>query len=459
MANNQKIFVHFLGAAETVTGSKYLVETSQKKFLVDCGLFQGIKELRLLNWNYLPVEASTIDFILLTHGHLDHVGYLPRLIKAGFKGKIYGTDPTLDIAEIILKDSAKIQEEEAERANKHGYSKHELAEPLYDLKDVEKTITHFTTIKTNEWIDFGDEIKVRYQQNGHILGSCFIEIHIEGKKFVFSGDVGQENDLLMFPPARPQEADVLFVESTYGDRLHIREDIKEQLKKIILETIAKGGSVIIPSFAVERAQTLMYLIWQMRKSGDIPEIPYIMDSPMGSSVLEVFSKYREWHKLSYDDFTEMCKMFKVVEDFKDTLKWISTPFPKIIIAGSGMATGGRVLSYLQSYIENPQNTVLFTGYQGEGTRGRKLLSGANEIKIYGKYYEVKAQIKIINGLSAHGDQKELINWMSEIKNKPEKVFIIHGERQAADTFRVKIKDTYGWDCIIPKLYGIYEINS
>lgn len=458
MGNNQKISVHFLGAAGTVTGSKYLIETPQKKFLVDCGLFQGLKELRLLNWDYLPVEVSTIDFVILTHGHLDHVGYLPRLIKAGFKGKIYGTDPTLDIAEIILKDSAKIQEEEALRANKDGYSKHSPAEPLYDLKDVEKTLTHFRTIKTNEWVDFGNEIKVRYQTNGHILGSCFIEVHIEEKKFVFSGDVGQESDLLMYPPARPQEADVLFVESTYGDRLHSNENIKEHLKKIILETVEKGGSVVIPSFAVERTQTLMYLIWQLYKEGEIPKIPYIMDSPMGANVLEVFIRHQEWHKLSFDDCSQMCQLFEMVKDYKDTLNWIDTSFPKIIIAGSGMVTGGRVLSYLQSYIGNPQNTILFVGYQGEGTRGRKLLDGAHEIKIYGKYYEVKAQIEIIDGLSAHGDQKDLINWMSEIKNKPEKVFIIHGERQAADTFRVKLKDTYGWDCIIPKLYEIQEIN-
>lgn len=458
MGKNQKVFVHFLGAAGTVTGSKFLIETPQKKFLVDCGLFQGLKELRLLNWGYLPVEVSTIDFVLLTHGHLDHVGYLPRLIKAGFKGKIYGTDPTLDIAHIILKDSAKIQEEEALRANKDGYSKHNPAETLYDLKDVEKTLPHFRTIKTNEWIDLGNEIKVRYQTNGHILGSCFIEVHIEEKKFVFSGDVGQESDLLMYPPARPQEADVLFVESTYGDRLHSNENIKEHLKKIILETVEKGGSLVIPSFAVERTQTLMYLIWQLYKEGEIPKIPYIMDSPMGANVLEVFIRHQEWHKLSFDDCSQICQLFEMVKDYKETLNWIDTSFPKIIIAGSGMVTGGRVLSYLQSYIGNPQNTILFVGYQGEGTRGRKLLDGAHEIKIYGKYYEVKAQIEIINGLSAHGDQKDLINWMSEIKNKPEKVFIIHGERQASDTFRVKLKDTYGWDCIIPKLYEIQEIN-
>ncbi len=455
---NNKIFIHFLGAAGTVTGSKYLIETPEKKFLVDCGLFQGLKELRLLNWDYLPIDVSEIDFVLLTHGHLDHTGYLPRLVKSGFKGKIYGTSPTLDVAEIILKDSAKIQEEEAEQANRHGYSKHTPAKPLYDLKDVEKTIPHFTEIKTDEWVDFGNDIKVRYQTNGHIIGSCFIEIHIGEKKFVFSGDVGQENDLLMFPPKRPQEADVLFIESTYGDRLHPKEDIKEHLKKIILETIEKGGSLIIPSFAVERTQTLMYLIWQLRKSGALPDIPCIMDSPMGANVLEVFHKNREWHKLPIEDCDEMCEMFKVIRDFKETLACIATPYPKIIIAGSGMASGGRVLSYLQHYVGKPETTILLAGFQAEGTRGRKLQEGANEIKIYGKYYAVKARVEMISGISAHGDQKDLLNWMSEIKNTPKKIFIIHGEKQAADTFRVKIKDTYGWDCIIPKLYEIQEID-
>ncbi len=452
-----KIFIHFLGAAGTVTGSKYLIEAPQKKFLVDCGLFQGLKQLRLLNWEQLPVDVSTIDFVLLTHGHLDHTGYLPRLIKSGFKGKIYGTAPTLDIAEIILRDSARLQEEEAEQANKEGFSKHHPAQPLYNEKDVEATLSFFTPIHIDEWIDLGGEVKARFQTNGHIIGSTFIEVHIRQKKFVFSGDVGQEDDLLLNPPKKPQEADILFVESTYGDRLHPEDDVKERLKTIVLETMAKGGSVIIPSFAVERTQVMMYLFWQLRKSGDLPDIPLIMDSPMGSRVLGVFEKHKNWHKLPAADYTAMCEMFRVVENYRETLDLIDTPYPKVIIAGSGMVTGGRVLNYLQQYIERPQHTVLLVGYQGEGTRGRQLLDGVHEIKIHGKYYPVKSRIEVLHGLSAHGDQTELLHWMSDIKEAPEKTFVVHGEKQAADTFQVKIRDTYGWRAVVPNLYDIVEI--
>ncbi|MFN0216947.1 MAG: MBL fold metallo-hydrolase RNA specificity domain-containing protein [Saprospiraceae bacterium] len=455
---NDKLFIHFLGAAGTVTGSKYLLETPEKKFLVDCGLFQGLKQLRLMNWDHLPVDVPSIDFVLLTHGHLDHVGYLPRLIKDGFKGKIYGTSPTLDIAEIILRDSARLQEEEAEQANSEGFSKHHPAKALYTEKDVESTLTHFSVANLNQWLDLGGQVKARFQTNGHIIGSTFIEVHVRNKKFVFSGDIGQEEDLLMQPPKRPTEADILFVESTYGDRLHPEGDIKERLKNIVLETIARGGSVIIPSFAVERTQVLMYLFWQLRISGELPDLPLIMDSPMGARVLGVFEKHRGWHKLSSAEYTAMCEMFQVVENYRETQNLIETKYPKVIIAGSGMVTGGRVLSYLQAYIENPRHTVLLAGFQGEGTRGRQLLEGAHEIKIHGKYYSVKSRVEILHGLSAHGDQQELLNWMSELKAAPENVFVIHGEKQTADTFKVKIKDTFGWEAIVPNLYDIVEIT-
>ncbi len=385
------------------------------------------------------------------------MGYLPRLIKDGFKGKIYGTAPTLDIAEIILRDSARLQEEEAEQANKEGFSKHHPAKPLYTEKDVEATLTHFSPVNLNQWTDLGGEVQARFQTNGHIIGSTFIEVTVCGKKFVFSGDVGQEEDLLLMPPKKPSEAEILFIESTYGDRLHPDGDVKERLKTIILETIARGGSVIIPSFAVERTQVMMYLLWQLRIAGEIPDVPLIMDSPMGSRVLSVFEKHKDWHKLPSEEYTAMCALFQVVENYQETMRLVDTKYPKIIIAGSGMVTGGRVLNYLQYYVENPQNTVLLVGYQGEGTRGRQLLEGIHEIKIHGKYYPVRAKVEVLHGLSAHGDQGELLRWMGELKTAPENIFIIHGEKQAADTFQVKIKDTYGWEASVPNLYEIVEI--
>ncbi|MGE0562754.1 MAG: MBL fold metallo-hydrolase RNA specificity domain-containing protein [Flavobacteriales bacterium] len=452
-----KITIHFLGAAGTVTGSKYLIDTGERKIMIDCGLFQGLKKLRLLNWDYLPVNVEEIDTVLLTHGHMDHTGYLPKLVKMGFNKTIQGTSPTLDIAAIILRDSAKIQEEEAEKANREGYSKHKPADPLYDLKDAEKAISHFKPVPEGEWMELFEGIKARFQYNGHIVGATFIELDIYGKRFVFSGDIGRKEDLLMRPPKKPEQADVLFVESTYGNRLHPKEDLETKLKDIVLHTVKKGGTLIIPSFAVERTQTLMYLLWQLRKKKAIPDIPMIMDSPMGTDVLNVFHTHREWHKLPIDDCTKMCQTFRIVRDFKETWEVIDNEAPKIVIAGSGMISGGRVLTYLQQYLRKPETSVLLAGFQAAGTRGRALLEGASELKIYGKYYEVKAEVFNLQVLSAHADQTELLDWMSEIKNAPEKIFIIHGDQQSADTFRVKIKDTYGWNCTIPELYSIEEI--
>lgn len=453
-----KLKIHFLGAAETVTGSKYLIEALGKKIMVDCGLFQGIKKLRNLNWEYPPVNPSEIDVVLLTHAHLDHTGYLPKLVKSGFKGAIWGTAPTLEIAAIILRDSAKIQEEEAEHANKEGFSKHEPALPFYDLKDVEKTIQHFHEIQSREWLSLFENIQVRFQYNGHILGATFIEMDIAGKRLVFSGDIGREEDLLLSSPQRPEQSDILLVESTYGDRLHPKLDLEGKIQDIVHDTWQDGGTLIIPSFAVERAQTLMYLFWQLRTKGRMPNIPIYMDSPMGANVLDVFHHHGNWHKLTKEECTEMCEYIHIVESFRETWEIIDDKKPKIVIAGSGMVSGGRVLTYLTKYIDNPKTRVLLVGFQAEGTRGRQLQEGIHEIKIYGKYYPVKAQILNIQSLSAHADQQELLNWMSSIKNTPEKVFIVHGEVHAADVLRVKIQDTYHWNCVIPELYSIEEFD-
>ena len=450
--------ITFLGAAGTVTGSKYLIETTNKKILIDCGMFQGLKKLRLLNWEKLPVNEASIDVVLLTHGHMDHTGYLPRLVKAGFKGKIIGTAPTLEIAEIILKDSAKIQEEDAKRANKEKFTKHSPAKPLYGVKDVEKTLSHFHAEPKDVWIKLSANISFRFRYNGHIIGATFIELNINGKILVFSGDIGREKDLLMFPTERPVRVDILFIESTYGNRLHPVEDAKNRLKQIVNRTYKKGGTIIIPSFSVERTQLLMYLLWQLSESKEIPDMPMIMDSPMATKVLDIFHHHMEWHKLNKADCTKMCKRFRVVENFGETWEVIDDKQSKIVIAGSGMVSGGRVLTYLQQYIGKPETTVLLAGYQAEGTRGRRLQEGTHEVKIYGKYYPVKAQIEEMHSLSGHADQQELLNWMSAIENKPEKIFIVHGEADAADAFRVKIKDTYGWDAEIPTLFETQKIN-
>lgn len=449
--------ITFLGASGVVTGSKFLIETSEKNILIDCGMFQGLKKLRELNWSDLPIDVETIDVVLLTHGHLDHVGYLPRLLKQGFTGKIKGTAPTLAIAEIILKDSAKIHEEEAEKANKEKYTKHSPALPFYTIIDAEKTIQQFEVEIEDKWISLSEHISFRFQYNGHIIGATFIEVDINSKRFVFSGDIGRTDDYLLNDPKTPEWADFLFIESTYGNKLHPEENIEDILTTIIKDTIHKKGNLIIPSFAVERLQTLMYILWKLYKKNKIPNIPVFIDSPMGNNVLEVFNRFPKWHKLSTQEYKAMCNHVNIVQSYRETWETIDDKRSKIVIAGSGMVTGGRVLTYLKQLIDEPSTTVLLVGYQAEGTRGRQLQDGAHEIKFFGKYYPVKATIKSIESLSAHADQEDLLNWMKTIKNVPENVYLIHGEPAALDSFRVKIKDTYNWNVSIPKLADVEEV--
>jgi len=449
--------VKFIGGAGTVTGSKTLIESNGVRILIDCGQFQGIKPLRELNWEPLPVLPSTIDYVLLTHGHLDHCGWLPRLVNQGFEGKIYATSPTVAITKLILLDSAKIQEEEANQANEGKYSKHEIAKPLYNIAQAENVFPHFRVIKQNETVALDAEISAVFSNAGHILGACSITLTLEGKTLVFSGDIGRDDDVLMYAPIKPKQADYVFLESTYGNRIHPDEDVKMLLETYINNTYSKGGTVIIPSFAVERAQTIMYLLWQLKEEDKIPNIPYIIDTPMGISVLEIFQNNKKWHKLSDEDCVAMCKMFSMISDYQETINAIYDKRPKVVIAASGMITGGRVLSYLERYIGLPETTVVIVGYQAEGTRGRKLLEGANEIKIHGKYYEVKATIVEIEGLSAHGDQNDLIHWLSELVVKPKKVFVVHGENQPADELRFKINERYGFDTLVPLLGQEFEV--
>lgn len=450
-----KIKIHFLGAAKTVTGSKFLIETPDWNILIDCGLFQGEKKLRQLNWEPLNIPAHKINCVLLTHGHLDHTGFLPRLVKDGFRGTIYGTHPTLDVAKIILLDTAKIQENEAERANEEGYSKHNPAKALYSIKDVEFTQRFFKGMPPAQWINLTPNIKYRFQYVGHILGATFVELEINGKRFVFSGDVGRKNDLILFPPVHPKKADYLFLESTYGGKFHPDEnDTLPKITNTIKQTLKRKGSLFIPSFSVERAQLLMFILWKLRKEKSIPKIPMIVDSPMGLSVLELFYRTRDWHKLDEKEFLEMCREFEIVSHFKETMEWRDDHQSKIVIAGSGMLTGGRILNYLETQAENPNNTLLFVGFQAEGTRGRKLLEGEKEMKIYGKTITVNMEITEIEGLSAHADENELIFWLERIKTKPQRVFLIHGEEDASEALQKRLLKEYGWKAEIPELFYI-----
>lgn len=451
MEQQNDIQLQFLGGTETVTGSKLLVEAAGKKILIDCGLFQGLKKLRQLNWTELPFDVSKLDMVLLTHGHLDHCGYLPLLRKQGYHGPIYATQTTIEIVKLILQDSARIQEEDAARANEGGYSKHSPAKPLYTEEEALAVFPQFEPKETHHWITVNDVIRFRLRPNGHILGSVFIEMEIGGKTLVFSGDIGRMNDELLFDPELPEKADFLVLESTYGGRNHPK-NVKEELAAAINKASQRNGTIIIPSFAVERSQMLMYLLYQLSKEKRIPLLPIYFDSPMGVHVLDIFLKHPEAHKLDRNVCDAMCQMIKRITDKEQSELLAANNFPKIIIAGGGMASGGRVLSYFEKYLGDPSATILFAGYQAEGTRGRALLEGADELKLKGKYYKVKAIIDQVNGLSAHADQDGLIHWLSKLVYPPEKIFINHGEADGAVALKGKIKMVYGYEGILPEMF-------
>lgn len=448
--------IQFLGAASTVTGSKYLLELSGEKILIDCGLFQGLKELRLLNWQSLPFDVSSLDAVILTHGHLDHVGYLPLIVKQGFKGKIHATGPTIEIAKLILMDSAKIQEEDTERANRYGYSKHPVAKPLYTTQEAEAVFPLFQSEQTDQWIRISDRFSFRFRYNGHILGATFVELKAANKLLVFSGDIGRVQDPLLFAPKKPERADILFIESTYGGRLHPANP-ETRLAELIREASGKNGTIVIPVFAVERSQLLMYYLWKLRTENLIPDLPIYMDSPMGKHVLTIFSKNPGWHKLSTAESEQILSEIRVISKQEETIKLAKDNTPKIILAASGMATGGRVLTYFEHYLGQKSATILMVGYQGEGTRGRALLDGAKEIKMRGKFWTVNANCVQVEGLSAHADQSELLDWISDLEKSPEKLFIVHGEPENSLALKMKLKDVCGLDGIIPGLNETYTI--
>jgi len=446
-----------LGGAGTVTGSKHLLESGDTRILVDCGLFQGLKDLRQKNWRPLPVKASSIDAVVLTHAHLDHSGYLPRLVKEGFRGPIYMSAATADVAELILLDSAHIQVRDAEAANRHGYSKHKPALPLYTVRDAEHAVERFSTVDFHHSIPLPGGAQLLLRRAGHILGAATAEISWHGKKIVFSGDLGRYDDAVMRDPEPVPAADHVVVESTYGDRTHNGESAEEALGEIIDRTVARGGTVIIPTFAVGRAQSILYHLWRLKQSGRLGLTPVYLDSPMAIDATGLMQTHHADHRLTREQCDGACHIATYVRDVEDSKALTANPLPKVILAGSGMATSGRVLHHLEKYGPDRRNTIVLSGFQAAGTRGRSLAEGAKELKMHGRWIPIGAEVRNLGMLSAHADSGEILRWLGGFKRPPRKVFIVHGEPHAADALRVKISDKLRWECTVSQMGERYAL--
>ena len=448
--------LHFLGAAGTVTGSRYLVEHSGTRVLVDCGLFQGVKVIRNRNWKPLPVDASTIDAVVLTHAHLDHSGYLPRLRREGFTGKVYCTQATQELAEILLKDSAHLQEEDARHANRHGYSKHDTAEPLYTAEDAERVLKQLQSVDYHQSFSIG-ALRFRLTPAGHILGSACVRVEDGSVSLTFSGDVGRPHDLVMQPPAALEKTDYLVVESTYGDRRHPAEDPWTTLADIVTATIAKGGTVMMPAFAVGRAQMLTFLLTEMMTTGKLPHMPIFLDSPMAINVAGVFCRHPDQHRLTPEQCETMCGKVTYVRTAQESQALSRNHHPKVIIAGAGMLTGGRILHHLKAMGGGDRNTLVIAGYQAEGTRGDALLRGTDSLRIYGEEVSIRCRVVQMESLSAHADYQEILDWLSPLP-APRRTFVTHGESLAADALRQKLEHQMKWPATVPEHGESFELT-
>lgn len=448
--------IQFLGAARTVTGSKYLLCTGDSKIMIDCGLFQGLKELRKLNWQPLPVDINQLTAVILTHAHVDHTGSLPRVVRQGYKGPVYATTSTADLCRILMPDSGRLQEEDARYANKHGFSRHRPAKPLYTERDARATLELLHPIHYEETIALAKGCQFKFMSAGHILGSSFVYFDLveEGKKIsvLFSGDLGRYNVPILNDPTPVPEADYIVVESTYGNKLHQEVNVKEQLADVVSRTIARGGNIIIPAFAVGRTQEILYYLRELEAEKRIPIIPVMIDSPMAKYATQKYMSGQDDHDLDMQRLVAQHINPFVTHNFimngKSGASSSIKP-PMVIISASGMATGGRVLHHLKNWLPDERSTVLFVGYQSEGTRGRRLQDGEKEVKIHGEIIPVCAEIATISGLSAHADYQEILRWLSDFKRPPKKVFITHGEVKAAEALRAKIIEKFGWEVVIP----------
>jgi len=449
--------ITFMGGTETVTGSKFLLETENTKVLVDCGLYQGYKWLRERNWQPLPLNIHEIDAVLLTHAHLDHSGYIPVLYKQGYRGPVYTHQATRELCRIMLADSGHIQEEDARYFSRHKLGKHANPEPLYNRDTAEASMKLFQPVEFQQQMRVGD-IQFHLQPAGHILGAGSIIVEAEGKRIGFSGDVGRPDDVLMYPPDPLPELDYLLLESTYGDRRHEQEDPAAHLKKVVNQTANDGGVLLIPAFAVGRAQLLQYLLVNLMDKGEIPQMPIYLDSPMAISVSEIFYQFNRWHRLNRDQCDRMCSGITYTRTVDESKALSGQNFPHIIIAGSGMATGGRILHHFKRLLGNHKTRVLFTGYQAGGTRGAKMLSGAETVKIHGEWIPVRAQIDVISSLSGHADYVEMAQWLKQSSLKPStQIQLIHGDPEALEGMRVHLQENTAFNVQVASYHSILRI--
>ena len=442
--------LHFLGAADSVTGSRHRVDIGGQSLLLDCGLYQGFKVLRERNWAPPGPELLGVDAIVLSHAHLDHSGFLPAMAKAGWRGRVYASPATCALAEVLLLDSAHLQEEDARRANRYGYSRHAKALPLYTKADARRALAQLVPLAPGRVLPLGP-VSVQLHPVGHLLGACAVQVRHGDDSLVFSGDVGRSNDLLMPPPAPLPEAGVLLVESTYGNRQHPPEDVMERLGAIVRDTIGRGGSVLMPTFAVGRAQALLLVLQRLRRRGLIPEdLPIFLDSPMAVAATTLYRKHGALLRVKPAEVRSLVDGVRMVETPQQSMRLVRSRYPSVILSASGMATGGRVLHHLKAMAPEPRHHIVFPGFQVGGSRGAKMVAGASEVKIHGEYVPVRAQVSHLEGFSGHADAGELLAWLGAQAQAPRQTFVVHGEPEAADALRSRIADTLHWRVRVPE---------
>ena len=449
--------IKFLGGAGTVTGSKYLITHENQRILVDCGLYQGVKKLRLRNWKPFPVDPKTINAVVLTHAHIDHSGYVPALRKKGFKGPVYCTQGTYDLCKILLPDSGFLQEEDARYANKKKFSRHNPAMPLYTEKEAIESLKLFKPTYYHKPVEVAHQIVATFTPVGHILGSSAVQIKAGGKIITFSGDVGRREDLVMRSPEPLNKTDYLVVESTYGNRKHDETDPFEFFKSIINKTMERGGIVLFPSFAVGRAQTILYIIQLLKERNEIPDVPVFLNSPMAITATEIYCRHHKEHRLTEEECAKIDKGTHFVRTPEESIELNKRKYPSIIISASGMASGGRVLHHLKTLLPNHRNSVVFVGFQAPGTRGDAMVNGAQQVKIHGAYHPVRAEVCNLDSLSAHGDYEEILSWLDQSDITPRQVFVTHGEPAASDSMRLKLEEQFGWKVDVPDAGDEFEL--